>query len=298
MPEVSVIIPCYRQAHFLAEAIDSVLAQDVGEKEIIVINDGSPDHTRDVCARYGDSLVYIEQENGGLSAARNTGVKSARGKYIAFLDSDDIYLPGALKRQRSYLDEHPDIALVCGNAERFHESSGFLGLQYPTGEPKINRSNFRWQTVFFYPVPSTVMMRRECFGISGYFDEHLRNAAEDWLMWVRMSRFFDMASLDTPLVRYRLHGQNATRNLEQIEKGNRYAAAKAIEGPGFRQYPAHFRSMLLYYRSATAWRGDGRLSTLKFLLMAFVTDPRQIRYGLRVLSTGMRNSWRRMRVSR
>ena len=169
MPDVSVIIPCYRQANFLAEAIDSALAQYVEDKEVIAINDGSPDHTREVCAGYGDRIVYLEQENGGLSAARNTGIRSARGKYIAFLDSDDIYLPGALKTQRCYLDEHPDIALVCGNAERFDDSSGCRGLQYPTGEPKINRSNFRWQTVFFYPVPSTVMVRRECFGVSGYF---------------------------------------------------------------------------------------------------------------------------------
>ena len=101
MPDVSVIIPCYRQANYLAEAIDSALAQEGEDKEVIVINDSSPDHTRDVCARYGDSLVYIEQENRGVSAARNTGIRSARGKYIAFLDSDDIYLPGTLKTQRS-----------------------------------------------------------------------------------------------------------------------------------------------------------------------------------------------------
>ena len=116
-------------------------------------------------------------------------------------------------------------------------------------------------------------------------------------MWVRMSRFFDMAYLDKPLVRYRLHGRSATKNLEQIKKGTRYAAAKAIEEPGFREYPAHFRSMLLYYRSAAAWRGESRLSTLKFALMAFVTDPRKLRYGLRVLITGMRNSWLRIKGS-
>ena len=298
MSDLSVIIRCYRQAKFLAEAIDSALAQDVEAMEVIVINDGSPDHTREVCAPYGNRIVYVEQENRGASAARNTGIRRARGKYITFLDSDDTYLPGTLKRQQNYLQTFPRVALVCGNAERYGDGSGFLGLQFPPPEPRISRRNFRWETVFFHPVTSTVMMRRGCFGKSGYFDEDLRNAAEDWLMWVRMSQFFDMAYLDEPLVRYRQHSQSATRKIGELESGNRRAAAKVIGDPGFCQYPAHFRARLLYYRSATAWQGDGKLSTLKFLLMALFTDPREIRCGLRVVKTGLRNSWQRLTAVR
>ncbi len=297
-PEISVIIPCYRQAQFLAQAVDSALAQEVAEKEVIVINDGSPDLTREVSARYGDDIVYIEQENLGVSAARNAGIRAARGKYIAFLDSDDIYLPCTLKTQRRYLNQHPGIALVCGNAETFDDRSDFLGPHFPLTGPKPRQSNFRWETVSFYPVFSTVMMRRECFGISGYFDERLVNAAEDWLMCVRMSRFFDMAFLDRPLVRYRIHPYSATRNVEQIKSGTRLAAAKVVDDLGFREYPSHFRAKLLYYRSATAWRSEGTLSTIKFMIKALLTDPMQIRFGLLVIRAGMRNTFLRIIGSR
>ena len=154
MPDVSVIIPCYRQANFLAEAIDSALAQYVEDKEVIAINDGSPDHTREVCAGYGDRIVYLEQENGGLSAARNTGIRSARGKYIAFLDSDDIYLPGALKTQRCYLDEHPDIALVCGNAERLMIAQGAAGFNIQLANLRSTGATFAGRQFFLSRFPA------------------------------------------------------------------------------------------------------------------------------------------------
>src|SRR5271156_5408452 len=92
-PLVSIIIPCYKQAEYLAETIDSALVQTYRPIEILVVNDGSPDNTEQVVRSYGDRVVYIYRDNGGLSAARNTAISRARGFYMKFLDSDDQLHP-------------------------------------------------------------------------------------------------------------------------------------------------------------------------------------------------------------
>jgi glycosyltransferase involved in cell wall biosynthesis len=110
---VSVIIPTFNRANFLLEAIDSVLAQTyAGEIEIIVIDDGSTDDTKDKLAPYQDKIEYAYIENGGPARARNTGMRKARGKYISFLDSDDLYYPYKIKLQADFLEDHADVDLV------------------------------------------------------------------------------------------------------------------------------------------------------------------------------------------
>src|SRR5437868_12767968 len=98
-PLVSIIIPCYNQAEFLSEAIDSALAQTYRPIEVLVVNDGSPDETEKVARSYGERIEYISRDNGGLSAARNTGIARARGCYLKFLDSDDQLHPAQIARQ-------------------------------------------------------------------------------------------------------------------------------------------------------------------------------------------------------
>lgn len=257
------------------------------DREVIVINDDSPDHTDQVCKAYQDRIVYIKQENRGLSGARNTGIRRAQGELIAFLDSDDIYLPGTLRRQKDYLDAHRDTSLVCGEAEIIDDKGEALGLRYGKNGSPRNPENFRWETLDFVPVPSTVMVRKVCFSEVGFFDEALKNAAEDWLMWMQMGLRFNMAYIDEPLVRYRLHSANATRNIERIHKGNRYAMRKLVDGPEFQDYPAHFRSRALYYRAATAWRGDSMLAASGYMIRAFLAHPGQTTFGWKVLKRGI-----------
>ena len=296
LPLVSVVIPCYNQAHFLAEAVQSALDQDYPAVEVIVVNDGSPDNTREVATQFGDRIVYIEQENRGLSAARNAGIRAARGEYIAFLDSDDIYLPRALTTLARYLDKHPNVGLVCSDALLFDDRGDFGLKSTRSGRPR-NPQNFRWETVEYCATPSTVMVREEVFKRVGLFNEYLKNAAEDWLMWVQISRYFDMVYVDQPLVRYRIHERNATRNVERIHLGNRYAVAQVVNAPYFDEYPPHFRAKLLYYRFATAWRSEPRSIALGYFWQAVTTDPRQLPYGLRVLGQGLRNTLRRLTQS-
>lgn len=114
MPEVSVIIPFYKGETWLKEAVDSVLSQTFKDYEIIVVNDGSPENITNFIAQYSNRIIYIEKENGGPSTARNAGIVAATGKYIAFLDSDDRWLPNKLEIQTKYMNEYDAMWSYCG----------------------------------------------------------------------------------------------------------------------------------------------------------------------------------------
>ena len=108
-PKVSVIIPTYQHADFVGEAIDSALAQTYTDYEIILVNDGSTDGTKEIAAEYRNQIKYIYQDNRGLPAARNTGILASKGEYMAFLDADDVWLPNKLKLEVEFLDMHPSV---------------------------------------------------------------------------------------------------------------------------------------------------------------------------------------------
>src|SRR5215213_4115846 len=122
---VSVVIPCYNLAHFLGEAIESVLAQSYPNFEIIVVDDGSPDNTSEVAARY-PGVRLVRQENQGLSGARNAGLARSEGEYVVFLDADDRLLPEALEAHLEHLKAHPECAFVSGRLKRIAADGSFL----------------------------------------------------------------------------------------------------------------------------------------------------------------------------
>lgn len=127
-PRFSVIIPNYNNATTLARAIDSVLAQSYGAHEIIVVDDGSSDHSRAVCAVYGSRVIYVFQENAGVSAARNRGARLASGDWLAFLDADDSYFPNRLQAHADWIMREPDIDFLLGDQEFHTPDDGFLHL--------------------------------------------------------------------------------------------------------------------------------------------------------------------------
>src|SRR5450755_820624 len=130
-PRVSVIVPAYNAAVYLPHAIDSVLAQTFVDWEIVVVDDGSTDHTQSVVESYrpalADKLQYIHQSNHGLPAARNTGIKAARGEFIALLDADDVWLPQRLERGVQVLDSDPEIGLVHARVARIDTKGMVIG---------------------------------------------------------------------------------------------------------------------------------------------------------------------------
>jgi glycosyltransferase involved in cell wall biosynthesis len=297
MTRISIVIPCYKQAHFLTTAIESCLRQDYPDFEIIVVNDCSPDPTREVATKFGTRIIYVEHPvNRGLSAARNSGIAQASGEFIAFLDSDDLMLPGRLRLQAAALQQAETIGL-CACAMTFIDEAGTpLATEQRLHGPPKNPRNFRWEIASYPVLPSQVMVRKECFARVGAFDERFlgANGGEDWLMWVRISATYDMVYLHEPLTAYRRHTQQATASsANKFAPQNRLASKLAVESPLFSNYPAHFRAQLLYYRFATTWREEPKLTSLAHLWRAFFTDPTQIAYGLKVIGLGIHNTIKR-----
>jgi glycosyltransferase involved in cell wall biosynthesis len=214
-PKISVIIPAYNQAAYLRESIDSVLAQTRPDFELVVVDDGSTDHTLQVLAEYRDPrLLVVRQPNAGLSAARNTGIRESSAPLVTLLDSDDFFYPEKLAVLSAYLDQHPEVGMVSGGtvlvdqcseplreANKFHE-----GLDLPSllmGNPFT---------------PSAVMFRRPLLARTGLFDESLR-ACEDWDLWLRMAYAgCQFAWVDQPVVAYRYHSGQMTRESERMRK--------------------------------------------------------------------------------
>jgi glycosyltransferase involved in cell wall biosynthesis len=217
LPIISVVIPCYQQAQFLAEAVQCALDPNYPTKEVVVVNDGSPDDTREVAARFGERIVYVEQANKGLSGARNAGIRAAHGEYVALLDSDDICLPGRLATQAAILQERPDVGMVAIDALLYDGQQVIGPKSAVSGQPK-HPTDFRWETVEYCATPSTALIRRECFAAIGYFNERVRgrvgSGGEDWLLFVQLSLRYALVYQTFPTILYRLHPHSGTRNLE------------------------------------------------------------------------------------
>ena len=230
-PAVSVIIPTYNRANLVAKAIKSVLSQTYQDFEIIVIDDGSTDNTEEIIRSFKDKRVkYIKKykENKGSSVARNIGIKVARGKYIALLDSDDEWLPEKLDKQIKVLQsESPEVGVVYSNLCYIDENGKSMNkLRNPKKEGYIYEDLFGKNCV---GTPSTVLIRKECFHQVGLFDD-LLNAMEDWDMWIRIAKYYRFALIKVPLVKYRLHSNQKTRNLElKIITANRILVKYANE---------------------------------------------------------------------
>jgi glycosyltransferase involved in cell wall biosynthesis len=185
-PLVSVIIPAYKVAPFLAETLESVFAQTFSDFEVILVNDGSPDtdEMEKVIEPYRDRIVYLRQENRGAGAARNTGLRSARGRYVAFLDGDDIWLPSFLSEMVSFIEGYD---LVYANALLFGASQ-VAGLTYMDTNPSsgaVTAESLLAERCNI--ITSGVLARREPIIELGMFDETLRNS-QDFDMWVRVAK--------------------------------------------------------------------------------------------------------------
>jgi len=196
MVRVSVIIPTHNRAGLLQEAIESVLAQDFTDYELIVVDDGSSDNTHQVIGPYAASLCYVYQENRGVSAARNRGISLAKGEFIAFLDSDDLWLKKKLSRQLAFFEANP-FAQVCYTEEVWYRHGRRVN-------PKLKHRKYSgWIFEQSLPLcivsPSSVMLRRETLDKVGLFDETLP-VCEDYDMWLRLARDYPIYLIEEPLI--------------------------------------------------------------------------------------------------
>jgi len=196
VPLVSVIIPTYNRASVLPRAIGSVLAQKFDDFELIVVDDGSTDSTADLLDKFDGKLTALFQENRGVSSARNLGIKQSNGTLVAFLDSDDEWLPEKLARQTALFDgKNPDF--VCHTNETWVRN----GKEVPQkGVHSKQGGNFFPRALERCLIsPSSVMIARALLDRVGWFDEDLP-AAEDYDLWLRLTAFYTVDFVPEPLV--------------------------------------------------------------------------------------------------
>ena len=206
---VSTIIPSYNSAGTIAAAIDSALAQEIADHEVIVVNDGSTDDTAKILAGYGDRIVAINQTNLGSNRSRNPGIARARGEYLAFLDSDDIWLPGRLEHTCTALDRNPNAVLSFTDVIPM-DPDGALGAPWVVGgAPELSDLMTRGWSIF----PSAVTMRRSVAQSCGGFPSELTNLG-DCFLWMRAREMGKFIYVTEPLTIYR------TVNFDEI--GDRY----------------------------------------------------------------------------
>lgn len=228
MKSVSVIIPTYNYGRFIAEAIESVLGQTIGTLEIIVVDDGSTDDTEKLFVEFGDAIRYIKQDNGGVCAARNRGVAESTGEFIAFLDADDIWEPTKIEKQLAKFAEDEVIGLVhCGMREFDSDSGETVQLHLVGGEGWVAADIALWERPVIVGPGGSIVVRRDVIEDVGGFDERLKNG-EDWEFCLRVAKKYKVGFVAEPLVNYRNHGANASKNVAEMERSTLISWEKAF----------------------------------------------------------------------
>lgn len=211
-PLVSIVIPAFNAAAFLSETLESALSQTYPNIEIIVVDDGSTDNTRDIVARCATSAVqYLHQSNAGVSAARNAGFRHSHGEFVCFMDADDWFYPENIAAKVSAMQHHASAALVHAAVEVTD------GALQPTGHVMRGKSGKVLSDLLQYappaiPCPSNALIRRSALEQVGLFDTQLSTSA-DYEMWLRLASAFDVIALPEVLVKYRVHAAGMFANL-------------------------------------------------------------------------------------
>ena len=216
-PLVSVVLPTYNCARFLPESVGAVLSQTYTHYEVIVVDDGSTDNTKDVLNPFMQKIRYIKlEQNKGLPVARNTGIQSARGKYVAFIDADDLWLPEKLQTDIEYFETHPEVSMVYSKHINIDEKgrvvNGSVKKQLPSGN--VFTQLFSEQN---FVIASSVVVRKNVFETTGLFDEQLFNC-QDWDLWLRIAFHFQVAGINKPLVKYRHNPHSLSKNRNNVLK--------------------------------------------------------------------------------
>lgn len=267
-PEVSVIIPTYDTTEYIGQALDSVLAQTFKDYEIIVINDGSPDtdELERVLEPYREDIVYLKQENRGVSAARNAGIRVARGSLIAQLDPDDLWEPDFLTFQVAAMRSDPTVDVLYPNALIFGDAPDagreFMDVCPSEGEVTFESLVTRRCTVMAY-----TLARRETIIDAGLYDESLR-CSEDFDLWLRIVKMGGrIAYHRRVLVRYRRRRGSHTSNpvwlyghvLKVLDKADQTLSLTDSERETLERERRHYRAMLRLYEGKKAFfEGDAQ----------------------------------------
>ena len=242
MPSVSVVIPTYNRVHLLERALDSVLRQTLAADEIIVVDDGSTDNTASTLKSFHPEVKLIQQDNLGVSAARNTGISAARHDWIALLDSDDVWHENKLERQITALNNAPEY-LICHSDEIWIRNG--VRVNQMNKHKKAGGHIFQHCLPLCAISPSAVMIHRSLFDEIGLFDENLP-ACEDYELWLRICSRYPVLFIDEALItkhgghhdqlsrrywgmdRFRIQALNKIVSANKLNDGDRDAAIKMM----------------------------------------------------------------------
>lgn len=226
-PSVSVVIPTFNSGPLVVQAVESVLAQTIAPEEIIVVDDGSCDDTRQRLAPYRNSVHYLFQANQGVAAARNRGTQRATGEFVAFLDADDVWHPRKLELQLEVMARHPELGLL-GTRVFDWPTEAIPGVSVP---PPGGLDVVPWQRLAIknYFVTSSVLVRRSVLEKVGAFDTDL-HGPEDYDLWLRIAGAAAAANLDLPLTGYRTVSGSLSKQAATMETGMRRILQKLDAG--------------------------------------------------------------------
>jgi glycosyltransferase involved in cell wall biosynthesis len=273
-PAVTIVIPAYNTASYIRQALDSVKAQTVSDYEVIVVNDGSDDcdELERVLGSHPLPIIYLSQENRGVSAARNAAIKIARGKFYAQLDADDQWTPEYLEVQLGLLADNPDVALVYPNATIIGDTSD-VGVEFMKVCPSDGEVNFETLVRQQCTVMTCVTARMSAIREAGMFDESLRSC-EDFDLWVRIAKNGGRIIYHRRILAlYRRHGGSLssdrvwmTRNLVSVfEKCAGTLNLTPEETKLLNEETIRSRAMLNLFEGKRALRaGDGRKALVHF----------------------------------
>ena len=288
---VSVIIPAYNVGRFVQDAVGSALAQTYAACEIVVVDDGSTDDTRERVAAFGPRVTLIRQANAGAATARNTGVRRSRGAYVAFLDADDVWLPDKVARVMDVLERDPTAGAAYHGYAATDEAGSVVGQPVvPTHDGDV------LEPLFFgcFFGPPMVIVRRTCLDQVGLFEPALR-LGQDWDLFLRIALAgYRVRCVPEVLVRCRTHGGNSTRALGTAAAFGRMVLDRAFADP---RLPARLRTDAFrtsvyrthaIFMASRCLRADLWPDGLSLLLEAVRPDPRVLSHPSFYLDLALR----------
>jgi glycosyltransferase involved in cell wall biosynthesis len=275
-PEVSVVITCYNYGGYVADCIDSVLGQSYSNYEVVIVNDGSTDNSEYEINRFlADSrIVYVKQKNAGQAKALNVGIEKARGRFVAFLDADDLWEKTKLEKQIP-LFMNAGVGVVYSRASFIDQQGRPVKFQLNPKrfEPRANLVTEYLITENFVPFCSSVV-RKECLEDVGWIDESLTTGT-DWDLWLRISTRYKFAYVNEPLAFYRMHPTQMSRNTEEMQKSADKIMANFLKRhPGAASRRAIRRAKAYTYcNRAEVFRASNRRKAWRFYFKAIKENP-------------------------
>lgn len=265
---VDVIIPTYNGLPWLISTIESVQLQTYKYLKIYIIDDGSTDDTEKVVKSIKDDRIhYIKKSNGGVSSARNHGIKESKSEFVAFLDSDDLWHKDKIEKQLKIINENPKVGLVYGQHNIIDENSNIIGELKIYNKGKLFDTLLNGNTMA--GSASMVLVRRSVLNKVGYFREDLVNG-EDWEMWMRISLICEIDYCQDIIAGIRNHSQSAQKNIEKMTDSLVYAYSVMTDEFELNEIQRHHLANYCLYTSSIHYYNLGKFdksrNTLKLLL--------------------------------